>query len=84
MHDGANPSGKMVYDQSVDVWGLGIVGCMLVTGVHPLRGLTTWQEFLDAMQERRPTERLLTTHSPLPTPHPPPPTPHPPLPTPHH
>ena len=24
---------------------------MLVTGVHPLRGYSTWQQFLDAMQE---------------------------------
>ena len=51
VHEGANPTGKMVYDQTIDVWGLGIVGCMLVTGVHPLRGLTSWQQFLDAMQE---------------------------------
>ena len=50
LHDGANPTGKMIYDQTIDVWGLGIVGCMLVTGVHPLRGLSTWQQFLDAMQ----------------------------------
>ena len=64
MHDGVNPTGKMVYDQTIDVWGLGIVGCMLVTGVHPLRGLTTWQQFLDAMQARS----LLITPSSTPPP----------------
>lgn len=51
VHDGDNPTGEMIYDQTIDVWGLGIVGCMLVTGVHPLRGYSTWQQFLDAMQE---------------------------------
>lgn len=49
VYDGANPSGKLIYDQTVDIWGLGIVCCMLVTGVHPLQGLRTWQEFLLAM-----------------------------------
>ena len=51
VHDGDNPTGEMIYDQTIDVWGLGIVGCMLVTGVHPLRGYSTWQQFLHAMQE---------------------------------
>ena len=54
VHDGDNPTGEMIYDQTIDVWGLGIVGCMLVTGVHPLRGYSTWQQFLDAMQEGSP------------------------------
>eukprot|EP00908_Phaeocystis_cordata_P016733 Transcript_28048.p2 GENE.Transcript_28048~~Transcript_28048.p2 ORF type:complete len:345 (-),score=140.73 Transcript_28048:1347-2381(-) len=53
VHDGYNPDNELIYDQSVDVWGLGVVGCMLVTGSHPLKGLRTWQEFLSAMREGR-------------------------------
>lgn len=27
------------YDQSVDIWGLGIITCILLTGVHPLQSV---------------------------------------------
>ena len=55
IRDGENPTGEMVYDQSVDIWGLGIVACMLVTGVHPLRGLTSWRQFLEHMNSGKMT-----------------------------
>ena len=28
VHDGDNPTGEMIYDQTIDVWGLGTLGLL--------------------------------------------------------